>query len=79
MTAPTSTANSGPSWKRIGILVLAVLAVTNAPGPTGEFTARFVHGLGDIGCRVSHTTCFEDTTAELNPLHQVSTRVETQP
>jgi len=79
MTAPAAAGGNSlsPKW-RLGLAALVVLAVAGAPGPVGSFTVAFLHGLGDIGCRVSHTSCVTEVDPnQLNPLYQVNLHTTT--
>lgn len=80
MTAPAAAGGaSSMPWKwRLFLASLVILAISVAPGPTGDFTSAFLHGLGTVGCKVSHTTCVTSTqplTDQVNPLQQVNTRL----
>ena len=84
MTAPaTAGGSSSMPWKwRIFLASLVVLAISVAPGPTGDFASSFLHGLGTVGCKISHTTCVtstQNTVDQLNPMVQVSTACTVRP
>jgi hypothetical protein len=79
MTAPATAGGSTMPWRwRLVLAALVTLAVAVAPGPTGDFAASFLHGLGAIGCRISETSCVTDMSPDqLNPLVQVNTHTTT--
>lgn len=80
MSAPMgASGGSSIPWKwRLAFGVLAVLALADAPGPTGAFATKLVHGIGSVGCDLGKVTCFTSTD-QLNPLTQVRARVDAQP